>query len=309
MARGALMSRILPWLRLCRFPAVFTALADIVLGWILVNGVIAGRNAMPMLACLLLSSAGLYLSGMVFNDVFDREQDKKERPGRPIPSGQIRLRSAAILGTVLMLIGLAAAAFVGRGSIEVAVLLAACILCYDGGLKRTPIGPVMMGSCRFFNVLLGASAGLSSIVSVLRPPQLWVAGGMGIYVAGITWFARTEAKESNVRQLGGAMLIVNLGLATLFAWTLIAPFGRDQTASLFVLAMIALTINRRLMAALTNPEPKAVQNAVKTMILSIITLDAILIYIRGGQEAIPYAIAVVLLLIPTLLLGTWIKVT
>jgi 4-hydroxybenzoate polyprenyltransferase len=294
---------------LCRFPAVFTALADIVLGWVLTYRLVANSTQLRAFACLLLASAGLYLSGMVFNDLFDREQDSRERPGRPIPSGAVSVRSAAVFGGVLMLLGLTSAACAGRGSLEVAILLAACVLSYDGGLKRTPIGPVIMGSCRFLNVLLGASGGLSSVMSIPITPHVWVASGLGLYVAGITWFARTEAKESSRHQLGGAMLLINFGLATLIAWALRWPGGGDQTASLFLLLIIVLTINRRLTAAIAQPEPKLVQAAVKTMILSIITLDATMIYVRGGQDLFAYAVAVVLLLIPTVLLSMWIKVT
>ncbi len=303
------MSRFLPWLRLCRFPAVFTALADIVLGWLLAVGTIREAVTVQDFVCLLITSAGLYLSGMVFNDLFDRRQDAAERPGRPIPSGQISVRGAAIFGSVLMAIGIAAAAWAGRASLEVAVLLAACIMCYDGGLKRTPIGPVMMGSCRFLNVLLGASGGLSSLISVLQMPQLWVASGLGIYIAGVTWFARTEAKVSRRNALGAAMLVINFGLATLMAWVLRWPIGGDQTVSLFVLLVIAMTINRRLAAAISDPQPRAVQLAVKTMILSIITLDAVLIYAHAGEPGLLYAVAVILLLVPSLLLSRWIKVT
>lgn len=303
------MSRFLPWLRLCRFPAVFTALADIVLGTVLTVGMLRDVVTIPMFVGLLAASAGLYLSGMVFNDLFDRREDAVERPARPIPAGQISVRSATIFGCVLMGVGLGAAAFAGRGSLEVAILLAACVLCYDGGLKRTPLGPVMMGSCRFLNVLLGASGGMSSLMDMLRMPQLWVASGLGIYIVGVTWFARTEASVSNRNSLGGAMLVINFGLATLMAWILRWPFGGDVTASLFVLFVIAMTINRRLMAALADPQPKGVQLAVKTMLLSIITLDATLIYARAGQEALPYSAGVLLLLVPSLLLSRYIKVT
>lgn len=303
------MSRFLPWLRLCRFPAVFTALADIVLGFVLTYGSMGGVGAWPRLAWTLLASAGLYLSGMVFNDLFDREQDAKERPNRPIPSGQISQKGAAVFGSGLMLAGLAASACAGWGSFETAVLLAACILCYDGGLKRTPIGPVIMGSCRFLNIILGASAGMSSMIPALNQLQLWVASGMGIYVAGITWFARTEARESSRHQLGAAMLVVNFGLATQIAWILSWQMGGDTMASLFLLLIITLTINRRLAAAVANPQPQAVQMAVKLMILSIITLDAALIYVRSGQPAITIAVCTALLWIPTVLLSMWIKVT
>ena len=36
-----------------------------------------------------MASTLLYWSGMVWNDYFDLEQDRKERPGRPLASGRI----------------------------------------------------------------------------------------------------------------------------------------------------------------------------------------------------------------------------
>src|SRR5438034_11690528 len=82
-------SRALAWARLVRLPNVFTALADIGLGILVAGPVTVG--AAPA-ALLLLASACLYCGGMVWNDYFDVEQDRRERPFRPIPSGAIILR-------------------------------------------------------------------------------------------------------------------------------------------------------------------------------------------------------------------------
>ncbi|HEY1068189.1 MAG TPA: hypothetical protein VGE52_18845, partial [Pirellulales bacterium] len=60
----------LSYMRLLRLPNVFTAMADVLLGAFLVQD-----GDFPWLACalLLLSSACLYTSGMVLNDVYDIE--------------------------------------------------------------------------------------------------------------------------------------------------------------------------------------------------------------------------------------------
>src|SRR4051812_380657 len=81
-------SAILPWLRLMRLPNVFTAVADVAMGYLFVqrevtNGLVLG--------CLIVASACLYTAGIILNDVFDHGIDAKERPFRPIPSGQISL--------------------------------------------------------------------------------------------------------------------------------------------------------------------------------------------------------------------------
>ena len=80
---------MLAYLQLIRLPTVFTAMADIVLGYVLTHRVIVGPEGWDDPAKffgLLASSCCLYLAGMVFNDVFDRKQDAEERPSRPIPS-------------------------------------------------------------------------------------------------------------------------------------------------------------------------------------------------------------------------------
>ena len=78
---------------------------------------------------------------MVLNDVFDAELDAKERPARPIPSGKISRRAAAIFGTALMIIGTASAGIAGIVSqtgtvaLQTACFIAAAVVLYDAVLK------------------------------------------------------------------------------------------------------------------------------------------------------------------------------
>ena len=72
--------RLLNYARLVRLPNVFTAMADIALAAFATG---AFDSDMGRVAILLLASSCLYLAGMVWNDYFDVEQDKKERPFRP----------------------------------------------------------------------------------------------------------------------------------------------------------------------------------------------------------------------------------
>ncbi|MEZ6147537.1 MAG: UbiA family prenyltransferase [Planctomycetaceae bacterium] len=304
------MISIRPFLQLCRLPAVFTALADIFLGYLLVhNSLLSGREQSPVDFLLLLgTSASLYLSGMVWNDVFDRHVDAKERPNRPIPSGRVSVRAAVMFALTLMFVGLTCAAFVGRNTLLVAGLLTLCILLYDGGLKRTPLGPIAMGGCRFLNVILGASSDWLRFEQVWWRPQLWVAAGLGVYIVGVTWFARTEARQSSRVHLGLATCVVNFGLAILIGWLTRAP-NPAVTPALFVLGVIGLSINRRLLVAISNPSPERVQAAIKTMLLSVIMLDATIIFAKLGQPGAGYAIATAALIVPAMMLGRWLRLT
>jgi len=221
---------MLPYLQLLRLPAVFTAMADIILGFVLTHryiyGPLVGVQNAPLeqqigwcepghFIGLLIASCCLYLSGMVFNDVFDRKQDAVERPGRPIPSGRVSVKSAVILGVVLMLVGVGSAATVSQISLLVALLLVASILGYDGVLKKTPVGPLAMGTCRFLNVMLGASVQCTWMPGLLSQPQLTAAAGLGVFIIGVTLFAQTEALTSNALRLSVAQVMMNCGFAIL----------------------------------------------------------------------------------------------
>jgi 4-hydroxybenzoate polyprenyltransferase len=248
---------------------------------------------------------------MILNDVFDRETDARERPKRPIPSGRVSVKSAATLGGVLMLLGIAAAGFVTIHSLTVAGLIAGMVLLYDGFAKKTILGPVVMGGCRFLNIILGASAQERAFQvwgGTLQFPQWWIATGLGIYIAGVTWFARQEAGQSDRRHLWGAWAVFNAGLAVLFVWAARTTGGRpDQMTSLLGLGFIMLIINRQPLAAIRDPRPEQVQAAIRVMLLSLIMLDAVLVFIQT-EDPLP-AMMIAALLIPATFLGRFIFVT
>ncbi len=310
------MSSLRAYLQLCRAPALFTALADIMLGFLLTS-----RQPEPVSKLVLLmgASAGLYLAGMVWNDIFDREQDARERPKRPIPSGRVSLRAAITLASVLMLTGIGCAAAAGMRSLAIAGMLTACVFLYDGVLKQTPLGPCFMGGCRFLNVLLGASTAGTHWAELWQCPQLWVAGCLGVYIMGVTWFARTEAVTSRRRLLVLAAVIINaglLGLATwIGGWTVSSGFligepgASDPQMVLLLLGVIGFTINRRILLAIQYPDPQTVQMGVRMLLLSVIMLDATAIYFQLGDAGMHYAAATACLVIPSLILGKWMSMT
>src|SRR5205807_5536293 len=95
--------------QLVRLPNLFTAFADILLGALATGSV---RERRDQIALLLIASGCLYCGGMVWNDFFDIEQDRRERPDRPLPSGRISRVAAGWLGVGLLLAGCCFAAAV-----------------------------------------------------------------------------------------------------------------------------------------------------------------------------------------------------
>jgi 4-hydroxybenzoate polyprenyltransferase len=286
--------RLLPYAQLLRLPNVFTAFADILLGT-LATGVLLSR---PLPAGLLLLASGcLYCAGMVWNDYFDLEVDKKERPFRPLPSGKISTRTAAILGVALLLAGIALAGIASMASLLIAAILALAIFLYDGMLKSTPIGPVSMALCRFLNVLLALSLVNSAAFPWLQRYHL--AGVVGFYIAGVTWFSRGEAGRSNPAHLRGAAAVILAALALALAVPVYLPPGSVTIAYPYLIVAFGFLIGIPIFRAISKPDARNVQAAVKRCILGLVLLDAILATAFVGL----YGLLIVLLLVPAMILG------
>ena len=295
-------STLLAYLQIVRLPALFTALADIFLGYLVVHRSFERPFDFAM---LLVASGGLYMSGMVFNDIFDRRIDAAERPGRPIPSGRISLTAAIRLGALLMAAGVGAAAVVGTQSLSVALMIVAAIFAYDWLLKSTPLGPIAMGTCRFLNVLLGAS----TTKNLWSGHHFGIALALGVYIIGVTWFARSEAdtdRRSRFQAVTG-MLLVNAGVMLLISFVLSTKNLGEPFSVLMLFAVILLVINRRLAAALFDPVGPKIGMAIKTMLLSLPLLDAGLVLFVTQRAT--YSLAVAALVIPAVLLARRIAVT
>ncbi len=295
------------WLRLLRLPNHATAVADVLAGWLIIAR--PEVVAAPPAAFWAVAAASLllYAAGMVLNDVFDFELDKTERPERPLPSGQIAPRAALAVGWILLLGGIAsgvtAAVLSGNAATAiVAVALAAAILLYDARAKSTAAGPWVMGSCRSLNWLLGVTAAGGPTAN----PEWLPAIGMGIYVVGITLFARTEATRSSRTPLSIATAVMAAGLAVAAGYVVwlsgeggsgwLVRSGLDNWLLLW--GVLSASVVYRAVRGIATPEPALVQRAVGNAIMTIITLDASMVLAACGE---PWAIVAFMLLGPFLI--------
>jgi hypothetical protein len=306
------MQRLQNYAQLMRLPNLPSAIADICLGALVTHSLPSRWLAFLL---LVLASSCLYCAGMVWNDWFDLEQDRRERPERPLPSGRVSLREALRLGCALLAAGVLFAVLAAlalpplpdgsrtRLPAVLAGLLVLAILLYDGQAKRTAAGPLVMGLCRFLNVLLGVSVSGS---------LLWPQGGhlaliVGGYVAGLTWFARTEARPSSPKQLQGAagLLLTSLALALL-----LPPQFEDGTCSVlfpYLLVAFGFVQGLAVVEAIRQPSPERVQAAVKRLLIGLIPLDALLASTAAGTAGL----ALLVLLAPSLYLNRrrWLYAT
>jgi 4-hydroxybenzoate polyprenyltransferase len=279
-----------------RIPNAFTAVADVSAGFLAAGGWVGDS---PRLAWLALASACLYTGGIVLNDICDLELDRRERAGRPLPSGRIALGRARGLAALLLGGGLAVSGLVTTGSLITAALLVVLIILYDGWAKRSAVlGPVCMGSCRFVNVLLG-STGVSGEHPAQWMPALLVAG----LVVSATLLSRDEVRGGRRNGVLGASVGLLAIVALAGAW--IRTDGVDAWGLAFLAGFLVFTAPA-LARAWQSPSPVAIQRGVKRLVLGIIPLDAVV----AAGAAGPMAGCLVLgLLIPCLGLARWIYVT
>lgn len=276
------------YLKLLRLSNVLTAVSDIWMGMIVASG-----SLQPPSVCTLLTltSVCLYLSGMVLNDVFDADEDARLRSNRPIPTGQVQLGTARRLGWGLWISGIVGGTAVSLLIASfvpaiVTLLLATCILAYNR-LKapddvpakpfRRAMGPVLMALCRVFNVLLGLLwnvEGLADLAS--RTTAFSIALGVFVYLVGVTLLASQEATSQKRHLLAFASIVTLAGIAIYAILPL--QIGQKVTASsgqwLLLWAVIAMLVGRRFAAALLQPKPRTIQQAVGNSLQCIIIINA-----------------------------------
>lgn len=290
--------------QLVRLPNVFTAFADICLGALAAGPLLA--RWLPF-TLLLLASGCLYCAGMIWNDFFDLEQDRRERPFRPLPSGKVPLRTAAMLGGVLLAAGLLFALLAGFSGpnrwapVILSGLLVSAILLYDAWLKHFWAGPLGMGACRFLNVLLG----LTLADNLSWPWNVHLALVVGLYIVGVTWFARTEARLSSQRALAGAAVVMLASLLLALPLPVRADPEKTSLAFPYLLVLLGFVVGLPIYHAIKTPTPARVQSAVKRAIVGLVILDAILATAFVGVSGL----VILVLLVPVLYLGRWIYST
>ena len=313
-------SKFRAYLELLRLPNVFTAIADVMMGFWFALAVASGDDAdgnteWESLILLVLSSSCFYLAGMVLNDYFDRNKDLQERPARPIPSRRVPESTALWLGTQLLVLGIVLAAtlsFIGHNlnTFLIAIALSVAVVAYDGVFKKNWLGPLGMGACRALNVLMGMSV-VEGTISIFSTSHLLIIGGIGIYIIGLTWFARTEAERSSRFYLSLSLLVMGLGLGCLYSFPQFLPVDKtfvSQNIGIWFAfwLLVALQIAYRCGKAVWEPDPTNVQIGVKFCLLTLIVLDAAIIFAVQGQEK---SIILLALLIPTIFLGKFIYST
>jgi 4-hydroxybenzoate polyprenyltransferase len=125
-----------------------------------------------------------YTGGMFLNDACDAPFDRRARPERPIPSGDVSRREAFVVGGAFLALGELLLA-PDRNALLFGLTLAAAIVAYNYRHKGSHVAPIVMGACRGLVYCIGAS--LAATVTVAAAVG---AAVMVTYVASLTVVAK-----------------------------------------------------------------------------------------------------------------------
>ncbi len=286
------------YLKLFRFPLIFTAIADSAAGYLLnYHGVSPDLRVLLLLA---LASGGLYCFGMAMNDVADRERDKELTPNRVLPSGRLSVAQAlAACAGVLALSG-AAVLLVPGGSLlpRLAVwgAMFALIVVYDWAVKLPPV----MGLIRALNFLLGAVA-VEGIPGLKGLATLALLGGTSfVYVTALTFVSTLEEGEFRKPRLyaGAGAMAVAAVVPTLWG-SLSEGFWATGPSWVVALVLAGAVLWRAYMAL----DRSGVMLLVRDGVAGIILLDATYLLSRRSWEGF----GVLALLLPAVFFVAWFR--
>lgn len=307
------IGKLRQYLLLVRLPNVFTTPSNILVGYLATTPP-AEANGFH-LAALMVSSGLLYIAGIVLNDYFDVEVDRRERPSRPLASGSISKERAMSIALIALAAANAIALAVSPASLAVSAALTAAIIAYDYRLKRSPAGPFAMGSTRFLNVILGASPALSAAVAsggrAVPVPGIWAAAifaatSLFVYIIAIMILSKKEVgnEKPNTSVAFSIIfaMIASIALAGIFLLQLQWVF----LINLMIFAAVIVATYKRLIITESSPDSNPVQQAIKNMVISIIILDSVFV---SGMAGFSYGMATLVLIAPAILLAKKLYVT
>lgn len=259
---------------LIRLPAVLSIPGDTL------SGAAASRSLQVVPGVIFAgASTCLYWAGMSLNDYADREIDAKERPNRPIPSGRVTPEFALKFAGALTAAGIGLATVAGgKKGFATSSAVAGSVWAYDTVLKNTPLAPAAMASCRFFDVVMGASNG--KLTHALPNAAI-----VGAHTLALTTVSRQEVEggSSEVPQRAKTATFAIIGAASLLnlatsvrSKSLVGTLG--SAASLVLFAKPVLEAQQK---AINDPTPANMQKVVGSSIGGMIPLQASMLASTG----------------------------
>lgn len=284
--------------KLVRIPNLFTAPPDVVLG-VVIAASLGHTISITSFIGIGCASMLLYGAGTTLNDYVDTVEDARERPERPIPSGEISRVQALVFGVALLCGGVSIALLTGgilTGT--VAAALAVLIVLYNGVFKDTSVGFLIMGGCRGTNVLLGLSLAVGP--TALPGWALVIVGVISLYITCVTYMAESETGRAESRAVLVAVVAAVTAASSVVGLVLVRFPGAINPVTVVSLVCFLLWVGRPLHAAYSAPTPKMIGPAVGACIQGLILLEVAF----AGTMSVLWAVIAASFFIPAVGLST-----
>ncbi|MDW0249849.1 MAG: UbiA family prenyltransferase [Nitrososphaeraceae archaeon] len=292
------------YLALVRLPNLFTLPSNILVGMATVSSLAFTLTSFSQFLLLVTISVLLYCVGIVLNDLYDFDIDKKERPNRPLPSGKISRRSAIVLVAIFSTLALILSLQVSFSTLVISSILFSVIFGYDKYLKNTYAGPFTIASARVMNILLGTSVSLRSVDSYSQIVTLtFVLIITFVYVSLIGFISRYEVHgfSDNTKLLLPPAIVATV-ISSIILFTLMGFFKLESLIILSLFSFIMIISFSRIY----RRDSGRTQQIVRNMILSIIVLDSTFL---TGIIGIELGLVVLTLMAPLLVLANKMYMT
>ena len=195
-------------------------------------------------------------AGNAINDYFDREIDRINRPGRPIPSGRVAPREAIAFSVFLFVLAMVVALALPLAAIAIAVLDLVALITYTKLFKGRPgVGNAVVAALTGSTFLFGGTA-----VGALTSPVVVLFA-----LAALATFAREVVKD--VEDVVGDR---EEGLRTL-------PIAIGERSALLVGTVFLM------FAVLASPLPYLQGTFGVAYLLVVLPADAVMLY--GAYES------------------------
>lgn len=199
-------SKIISWGRLLRLPNLFTVPGDPLVGFIALSGGNIDNEHDKKLLLVMFVAILLYLYGLVTNDIVDLENDKHERPYRPLPANLISIFSAKFASIVFAISSMAITYFISIHTFIFSIILFMFITLYNFQFKsHVALGPLLLALCRVTSIMLGASfaPGTNANIQALY----FIIPTVFFYIYGVSIVAQNEMNTGEKRRGRGPILI------------------------------------------------------------------------------------------------------
>ncbi len=273
----AISTRISAWLQLMRFPNLLTVPGDPIAGYLI--AVQASYVSATGLFGVVLAALLFYAAGLIMNDLFDEEEDRRDRPDRPLPSGAVTVTPAVTLCSLMILFGAVICYALGMATTWIGFALVASMIAYNRFSKKfATLGPLNMGLCRGFSFLLGVAA--AQVPGYPVRPVVLAFGFILLYVAAVTRIARTETRPDPGR-LSFCLPFMAVIVGG-FSFISIVIQDRDQAIALFLMFTWLVLLTGMTAWRLMRSPSESMFAHVGELIGGLILIQAILVIGSGA---------------------------